>query len=51
MLIEEGNVFTLEYALPTPAGQIGLEEDVYVSSGGARYLSNPQTELKVVRRD
>jgi Xaa-Pro aminopeptidase len=45
MPIEEGNVFTLEYALPSPAGIIGLEEDVLVTADGARYLSPPQTEL------
>lgn len=49
MVVEEGNVFTLEYALPTSAGTIGLEEDVLVTASGAEYLSDPQTTLKYVR--
>jgi Xaa-Pro aminopeptidase len=50
MLIEEENVFTLEYSLPSPAGQIGVEEDVLVSADATRYLSKPQTELRIVRK-
>jgi len=46
--IEQGSVFTVEYSLPTPAGQIGLEEDVLVTVDGAQHLSNPQTELKII---
>jgi Xaa-Pro aminopeptidase len=50
MKVDAGNVFTLEYALPSPAGPIGLEEDVLVTSTGAEYLSRPQTELVCLRR-
>jgi Xaa-Pro aminopeptidase len=49
MTVEEGNVFTLEYALPSPAGTIGLEEDVVVTENGAEYLGTPQTELRLRR--
>lgn len=49
MRVEEGNVFTLEYALRTSAGTIGLEEDVVVTADGAEYLSPPQTELRCLR--
>jgi Xaa-Pro aminopeptidase len=49
MKIESDNVFTIEFGLQTPAGIIGLEEDVLVTSGGAEYLSAPQTELRCVR--
>ena len=49
MVVEAGNVFTLEYALPTSAGTIGLEEDILVTATGAEYLSVPQTALKYVR--
>lgn len=45
MLVEEGNVFSLEFALKTSAGTVGLEEDVFVTSAGAEYLAPPQTEL------
>jgi Xaa-Pro aminopeptidase len=45
MQVEAGNVFTLEYAVRSPAGTIGLEEDVLVTEAGAEYLSTPQTEL------
>jgi Xaa-Pro aminopeptidase len=50
MEVEAGNVFTLEFAVPTPAGTIGLEEDVLVTRAGAEYLSPPQTELRCLRR-
>jgi Xaa-Pro aminopeptidase len=50
MKVEAGNVFTLEYALPSPAGPIGQEEDVLVTPTGAEYLSRPQTELVCLRR-
>ncbi len=50
LLVEQGNVFTLEYGLHTSAGTIGLEEDVLVSAKGAEYLSRPQTELMCLRR-
>jgi Xaa-Pro aminopeptidase len=49
MRVEQGNVFTLEYALPSPAGTIGLEEDVVVTESGAEYLCAPQTELRFLR--
>lgn len=49
MAVEEGNVFTLEYGLPSPAGWIGLEEDVEVTADGARYLSEPQTTLRAIK--
>jgi Xaa-Pro aminopeptidase len=47
--VEAGNVFTIEFAVQTPAGIIGLEEDVLVTSGAAEYLSTPQTQLRFVR--
>ena len=43
--IEESNVFTLEFALRTSAGTVGLEEDVVVTADGAEYLAPPQIEL------
>ncbi|GAC1444737.1 MAG: Xaa-Pro peptidase family protein [Chloroflexota bacterium] len=48
--VEEGNVFTLEYAIRTSAGTLGVEEDVVVTSSGARYLTDPQTALVCLRR-
>ncbi len=50
LAVEEGNVFTLEYALPSAAGPIGVEEDVLVTRDGAEYLTAPQTELIYLRR-
>lgn len=48
-LVEEGNVFTLEYGTAVPGrGYIGLEEDVLVTSGGVEWLSTPQRELWLV---
>jgi Xaa-Pro aminopeptidase len=45
-IVEEGNVFTLEYGTAVPdRGYIGLEEDVLVTSNGVEWLSTPQREL------
>ena len=44
-LVEEGNVFTLEYGTAVPGrGYIGLEEDVLVTADGLEWLSTPQRE-------
>jgi Xaa-Pro aminopeptidase len=48
-VVEEGNVFTLEYGTPVPGrGYIGLEEDVLVTADGIEWLSTPQRELWLV---
>jgi Xaa-Pro aminopeptidase len=48
-LVEEGNVYTLEYGAPVPdRGYIGLEEDVLVTADGLEWLSTPQRELWLV---
>jgi Xaa-Pro aminopeptidase len=48
-IVEEGNVFTLEYGTAVPGrGYIGLEEDVIVTADGIEWLSNPQRELWLV---
>ena len=48
--IEVGNVFAVEMDLSVPdsGGLVGLEEQMVVGPDGARYLSNPQRELKVL---
>ena len=49
-VVEEGNVFTLEFGTAVPGrGYIGLEEDVLVTSTGVEWLSTPQRELWIVR--
>ena len=49
-VVEEGNVFTLEYGTAVPGrGYIGLEEDVLVTSAGVEWLSTPQREFWLVR--
>ena len=49
-IVEEGNVFTVEYGAMVPGrGYIGLEEDVVVTGDGVDWLSTPQRELWVVR--
>jgi Xaa-Pro aminopeptidase len=48
-LVEEGNVYTLEYGAPAPGrGYIGLEEDVLVTADGIEWLSTPQREIWLV---
>jgi Xaa-Pro aminopeptidase len=48
-LVEEGNVFTLEFGTAVPGrGYIGLEEDVLVTADGIEWLSTPQRELWLV---
>ena len=48
-VVEEGNVFTLEYGTAVPGrGYIGLEEDVLVTAEGIEWLSTPQRELWLV---
>ena len=48
-VVEEGNVFTLEYGTPVPGrGYIGLEEDVLVTADGIEWLSTPQRDLWLV---
>ena len=49
-LVEEGNVFTLEYGTAVEGrGYIGLEEDVLVTSSGVEWLSTPQRRLWLVK--
>jgi Xaa-Pro aminopeptidase len=47
--IEAGQVYTIEPGLALPGiGYIGIEEDVWVSEGGAQFISSPQNELIVL---
>ena len=49
-IVEEGNVFTVEYGTAVPErGYIGLEEDLLVTADGVEWLSTPQRELWLVR--
>jgi Xaa-Pro aminopeptidase len=48
-VVEEGNVFTLEFGTAVPGlGYIGLEENVLVVADGVEWLSTPQRELWLV---
>lgn len=48
-IVEEGNVFTVEYGTMVPGrGYVGLEEDVVVTADDVDWLSTPQRELWVV---
>jgi Xaa-Pro aminopeptidase len=49
-IVEEGNVYTLEFGTAVPnRGYVGLEEDVLVTADGIEWLSTPQRELWLVR--
>lgn len=50
-LVEEGNVFALEYAIPCPepgSGWVSLEEDVLVGEVGITWLSRRQRALRLL---
>ncbi|MBK9710291.1 MAG: aminopeptidase P family protein [Kouleothrix sp.] len=47
-IVEPGNVFTLELGVDTPAGYVGIEEDVLVTEDGCTFLSSFQRELMVI---
>ena len=48
-LVEEGNVFTLEFGTAVAGrGYVGLEEDVLVTAEGVEWISTPQRELWLV---
>lgn len=48
MIVEVGNIYTLELGVVTSAGYIGLEEDVLVTADGVVFLSKEQTEIRMV---
>jgi Xaa-Pro aminopeptidase len=48
VVVEPGNVFTLELGTKTSRGYIGLEEDVVVTETGCEFLSKPQTEISII---
>jgi Xaa-Pro aminopeptidase len=49
-VIQPGNVFAVEMDLEVPGyGVMGLEEEAVVEDDGARFLSNPQRELWLLR--
>jgi Xaa-Pro aminopeptidase len=48
VVVEPGNVFTLELGVPTDSGLVGLEEDVLVTATGCEFLSSRQRDLMLV---
>ena len=48
-VVEEGNVFAIELGVAVPGyGYIGLEENVQVTAKGAKWLSEPQTDIWLI---
>ncbi len=48
MTVQEGEVFTIELGIETEWGYLGQEEMVQVTADGAKYLTEPQSELYVL---
>lgn len=48
MLVEAGNIYTLELGVITSAGYVGLEEDVLVTNDGVVFLSKEQTTMRMI---
>lgn len=48
MLVEAGNIYTLELGVITSAGYVGLEEDVLVTNEGVVFLSKEQTTMRMI---
>ena len=49
-VVEAGNVFTLELGARVPnRGYVSLEEDVVVTARGMEWLTQPQTEIMLVK--
>jgi Xaa-Pro aminopeptidase len=48
LAVQDGDVYTLELGVETEWGYVGLEEMIEVTDEGARYLSTPQTELRLL---
>jgi Xaa-Pro aminopeptidase len=49
-IVERGDVYTIELGVDTEWGYVGLEEMVEVTEDGARYLSDPQTEFRLLAK-
>jgi len=50
MLLEEGQVFTIEPRLPIEGyGVSTIEEEVYITKNGCEFISSPQKELILVK--
>ena len=49
MPLEEGQVFTIEPRLYIPQGVVTIEEMVLITKDGAEWLSDPQTEIYLIR--
>lgn len=48
MLVEAGQVYTLELGVETSAGYVSLEEDVLVTDTGVKFLSGFQREMMLI---
>ena len=49
-IVEEGNVFTLEFHVTTQHyGAVSLEEDIVITRNGCEFLSKPQHELIYIK--
>jgi Xaa-Pro aminopeptidase len=48
-VVEDGNVFAIELGVEVKGyGYIGLEENVQVTGRGAKWLSEPQTDIWLI---
>jgi Xaa-Pro aminopeptidase len=48
-LIKKGQIFTIEPSLTSSKGSVGIEEMIYITENGAKFISKPQQEIYLIK--